>query len=60
MMVRLRDGMLLVTSAEGETLAEWLAAHAGQVFRLNALMDGSAQFQSLGSEATAGGAGRAA
>jgi predicted NAD-dependent protein-ADP-ribosyltransferase YbiA (DUF1768 family) len=53
MMVRLRDGMLVVTPEEGETPAEWLEAHAGQVFRLHALDDGSAQLQSLGPEAEA-------
>jgi predicted NAD-dependent protein-ADP-ribosyltransferase YbiA (DUF1768 family) len=53
MMVRLRDGMLVVTPEEGETPTEWLEAHAGQVFRLRALEDGSAQLQSLGPEAEA-------
>lgn len=53
MIVRLRDGMLVVTPEEGETLTEWLAAHAGQVFRLRALEGGSAQLQSLGPEAEA-------
>jgi predicted NAD-dependent protein-ADP-ribosyltransferase YbiA (DUF1768 family) len=50
MIVRLRDGMLIVTPEEGETLAEWLDAHAGQVFRLNAIKGGSALLQALGPE----------
>jgi predicted NAD-dependent protein-ADP-ribosyltransferase YbiA (DUF1768 family) len=53
MMVRLRDGMLVVTPEEGEALAEWLEAHAGHVFRLHAREDGAAQLQSLGPEAEA-------
>jgi predicted NAD-dependent protein-ADP-ribosyltransferase YbiA (DUF1768 family) len=50
MIVRLRDGMMIVTPAEGETLDEWLAAHAGQVFRLSAIKGGSALLQALGPE----------
>src|ERR1043165_4742557 len=50
MIVRLRDGILIVTPAEGETLAEWLDAHAGQVFRLSAIKGGSALLQALGPE----------
>ena len=50
MIVRLRDGMLIVTPQEGEMLAEWLAAHAGQVFRLSAIKGGSALLQTLGPE----------
>jgi hypothetical protein len=53
MIVRLRDGMLIVTPHEGETLAEWLAAHAGQVFRLSAIQGGSALLQAFGPEAEA-------
>lgn len=53
MIVRLRDGKLVVTPEGGETLAPWLEAHAGQVFRLRALARGSAQFQALGPEAKA-------
>ena len=50
MIVRLRDGMLIVTPSEGETLVEWLDAHAGQVFRLSAIKGGSALLQALGPE----------
>ena len=50
MIVRLRDGMMIVTPAEGETLAEWLEANAGQVFRLSAIKGGSALLQALGPE----------
>jgi hypothetical protein len=50
MIVRLRDGVLVVTPQEGETLADWLDAHAGQVFRLRAIAGGSAQLQALGVE----------
>jgi predicted NAD-dependent protein-ADP-ribosyltransferase YbiA (DUF1768 family) len=50
MIVRLRDGVLVVTPQEGETLADWLDAHAGQVFRLRAIAGGSAQLQALGPE----------
>jgi hypothetical protein len=50
MIVRLRDGVLVVTPQEGETLAGWLDAHAGQVFRLRAIAGGSAQLQALGPE----------
>jgi hypothetical protein len=53
MIAQLRDGMLVVTSAAGAMPADWLGAHAGQVFRLRALGDGSAQLQSLGPEAEA-------
>ena len=53
MIVRLRDGMLIVTPQEGETLADWVAAHAGQVFRLSAIKGGSAHLQALGPEAEA-------
>jgi predicted NAD-dependent protein-ADP-ribosyltransferase YbiA (DUF1768 family) len=53
MIVRQRDGMLIVTPQDGETLAEWLAAHAGQVFRLSAIKGGSALLQALGPEAEA-------
>ena len=50
MIVRLRDGMLIVTPQEGESLADWLAANAGQVFRLSAIKGGSALLQTLGPE----------
>lgn len=50
MIVRLRDGILVVTPEEGETLVPWLEAHAGQVFRLRANQDGSAQLHALGPE----------
>jgi hypothetical protein len=50
MIVRLRDGMLIVTPEEGETLADWLDAHAGQVFRLSSIKGGSAVLQALGPE----------
>jgi predicted NAD-dependent protein-ADP-ribosyltransferase YbiA (DUF1768 family) len=50
MIVRLRKGMLVVTPEEGETLAEWLDAHADQVFRLKAIEGGSAMLQALGPE----------
>lgn len=50
MIVRLHKGALIVTPEEGETLADWLDAHAGQVFRLSAIKGGSALMQSLGPE----------
>jgi len=53
MIVRQRDGMLIVTPGEGETLGDWLDAHAGQVFRLQAIKGGSALLQSIGPEAEA-------
>jgi predicted NAD-dependent protein-ADP-ribosyltransferase YbiA (DUF1768 family) len=53
MIVRPRDGMLIVTPGEGETLADWLDAHAGQVFRLQAIKGGSALLQAIGPEAEA-------
>ncbi len=53
MIVRLRDGMLIVTPQEGETLADWLDANAGQVFRLSAIKGGSALLQAIGPEAEA-------
>ena len=53
MIVRLRDGMLIVTPEEGETLADWVAANAGQVFRLSAIKGGSALLQALGPETEA-------
>jgi len=53
MIVRVRDGMLIVTPQEGETLDDWLAANAGQVFRLSAIKGGSALMQALGPEAEA-------
>jgi predicted NAD-dependent protein-ADP-ribosyltransferase YbiA (DUF1768 family) len=53
MLVRLRGGMLIVTPGEGETLADWLDAHVGQVFRLQAIKGGSALLQALGPEAEA-------
>jgi predicted NAD-dependent protein-ADP-ribosyltransferase YbiA (DUF1768 family) len=53
--VRLRNGLLVVTAEGGETpeLLEWLGAHAGQVFRVKEIHGGSALFQSLGAEETA-------
>jgi predicted NAD-dependent protein-ADP-ribosyltransferase YbiA (DUF1768 family) len=53
MIVRQRDGMLIVTPGEGETLADWLDGHAGQVFRLQAIKGGSALLQAIGPEAEA-------
>jgi predicted NAD-dependent protein-ADP-ribosyltransferase YbiA (DUF1768 family) len=53
MIVRLRKGMLVVTPEEGEALADWLDAHAGQVFRLHAIKGGSAMLQAIGPEAEA-------
>jgi predicted NAD-dependent protein-ADP-ribosyltransferase YbiA (DUF1768 family) len=53
MIVRPRDGMLIVTPEQGETLGDWLDAHAGQVFRLQAIKGGSALLQAIGPEAEA-------
>ncbi len=52
MRVRLRDDLVVITPAEGEAaeLADWLARHAGQVFRAGAVKGGSALFRSLGTE----------
>src|SRR6202040_1486342 len=50
MNVRLRKGLLIVTPEEGDTLADWLDAHNGQVFRLRAIKGGSALLQAIGPE----------
>jgi predicted NAD-dependent protein-ADP-ribosyltransferase YbiA (DUF1768 family) len=45
---------MVITPEESPTdLAEWLARHAGQVFRVGEIKGGSAMFQSIGPEAEA-------
>jgi predicted NAD-dependent protein-ADP-ribosyltransferase YbiA (DUF1768 family) len=53
--VRLRDGLLVVTGESGDTaeLLEWSGLHEGQVFRLQQIEGGSIVFRSLGPEETA-------
>jgi predicted NAD-dependent protein-ADP-ribosyltransferase YbiA (DUF1768 family) len=52
MIVRLRNGLLIVTAEDGDAaeLESWMAAHAGHVFRMREIKGGSAMFQSLGPE----------
>jgi predicted NAD-dependent protein-ADP-ribosyltransferase YbiA (DUF1768 family) len=52
MIVRLREGLLVVTpeAGEAEGLSAWLAAYPEHVFRLSAIKGGSALLQSLGPE----------
>ena len=54
MLVQLRKGQVVLRPTEdGDTeLADWLSAHAGQVFRLRA-KDGAAMLHTLGAEADA-------
>lgn len=55
MIVRLRDGLLVVTGETGDTaeLSDWFGLHEGQVFSLRHIEGGSIVFRSLGPEETA-------
>ena len=52
MIVRLREGLFVVSPEGGgdAELSAWMAAHAGQVFRLEPVSGGSMLLRALGAE----------